>query len=199
MFFKKAMRIEHRAQSIQNSNVTTSTGFVAQSTKQILSVFFITLFIIFFAHFALCALLYADIRDRVVASVDNDAITLSELDAKYEETLKVTPAITKEEVLTTMVNRLLLLDDAKKMRLEASTEDVLLKEYIDLKIRSLIRIKEEEIKDFYEKHVNEFQGKELDDVRDDIEKYLTEKEVNKRLKAHINELREESCVRIQLK
>jgi hypothetical protein len=148
--------------------------------------------------FALCSSIFAEIRDRVVAFVDNDAITLSELEAKYEETLKVTPAITKEEVLTTMVNRLLLIDEARKMRLEASTEDALLKEYIDLKIRSFIRIKEEEVTDFYKKHINEFQGKELDDVRDNIEKYLTEKEVNERLKSHINELREKSCVRMQL-
>jgi len=147
----------------------------------------------------LYASVHADINDRVVAFVDNEAITLSELDAKYEETLKVTPGIVKEEVLTTMVNRLLLLNDAKKMRLEAPTEDALLREYIDLKIRSFIRIKEEEIKDFYEKHINEFQGKELDDVRDDIEKYLTEKEVNERLKVHINDLRKKSCVRMQLR
>ena len=111
----------------------------------------------------------------------------------------MTPAITKEEVLTTMVNRLLLLDEARKMRLEAPTEDALLREYIDLKIRAFIRIKEEEVTDFYKNHLSEFQGKELDDVRDDIEKYLTEKEVNERLKAHINELRGKSCVRMQLK
>ena len=153
--------------------------------------------------FVLCSALggsiFAEIRDRGVAFVDNNAITLSELEAKYEETLKITPTITKEEVLTTMVNRLLLLSEARKMRLEAPTEDALLSEYIDLKIRAFIRIKEEEVTDFYKKHINEFQGKELDDVRNDIEKYLTEKEVNERLKSHINELREKSCVQIQLK
>jgi hypothetical protein len=142
---------------------------------------------------------FADIKDRVVAFVDDNAITLSELEAKYEETLKVTPAITKEEVLNTMINRLLLLDEARKMRLEAPTEDALLKEYIDLKIRSFIRIKEEEITDFYKKHISEFNGKELDDVREDIEKYLTEKEVNERLKSHISELRDKYCLRMQLK
>jgi hypothetical protein len=157
-----------------------------------------SLLISYILLFALCASVHADIKDRVVAFVDNDAITLSELEAKYAETLKVTPAITKEEVLTTMVNSLLLLNEARKMKLEAPTEDALLREYIDLKIRSFIRIKEEEITDFYKKHINEFQGKELDDVRDGIEKYLTEKEVNERLKAHIDELRGKSCVRMQL-
>jgi hypothetical protein len=172
-------------------------------SKFLLPVTHYSLLITCLLFFSFCSasggLLFADIKDRVVAFVDNDAITLSELEAKYEETLKVTPAITKEEVLTTMVNRLLLLDEARKMKLEAPTEDALLNEYIDLKIRSFIRIKEEEITDFYKKHISEFNGKELDDVREDIEKYLTEKEVNERLKAHINELRGKSCVRMQLK
>jgi hypothetical protein len=138
------------------------------------------------------------IKDRVVAFVDNSAITLSELEMKYEETLKITPDITRDEVLNTMVNRLLLLKEARKMRLEAATEDALLKEYIDLKIRAFIRIKEEELTDFYNKHINEFEGKEFEAVRDDIEKYLTEKELNERLKSHINELRENACIKIQL-
>ena len=191
------MRIEHRAESIKHSEAINSIGAGAQITKHMLFMFFIAL-VTFFAHFALCASLYADIKDRVVASVDNNAITLSELDEKYKETLKVTPAVTKEEVLTTMVNRLLLLDNAKEMRLEAPTEDALLREYIDLKIRSFIRIEENEITDFYQKHIDEFQGKTLDDMRDHIEKYLTEKEVNERLKSHIDDLREKSCVRMQL-
>ena len=138
------------------------------------------------------------IKDRVVAFADNDAITLSELEMKYYDTVKVTSDITQEEVLDTMVNRLLLLREAKKIRLEAPSEDELLNEYIDLKIRAFIRIKEEELKDFYNKNISKFEGKELDSVRDDIESYLAEHEVNQRLKAHINELRGKSCVKIQL-
>ena len=144
------------------------------------------------------SMLSAGINDRVVAFLDNDAITLSELEMKYYDTVKVTSDITREEVLNTMVNRLLLLREAKKIRLEAPSEDELLNEYIDLKIRALIRIKEEELKDFYNKNISKFEGKELDSVRDDIENYLAEHEVNQRLKAHINELRGKSCVKIQL-
>lgn len=138
------------------------------------------------------------IRDRVVAFVNNDAITLSELEMKYNNTVKVTSDITQEEVLNTMVNKLLLLREAKKIRLEGPSEDELLNEYIDLKIRAFIRIKEEELQDFYNKNITKFEGKELDSVSDEIEKYLVEHEVNQRLKAHINELREKSCVKIQL-
>jgi hypothetical protein len=137
-------------------------------------------------------------RDRVVAFVDNTAITLSELETTYNVTSKVTPDITKEEVLNTMINRILLLREADKLKLEAPAEDELLNEYIDLKIRAFIRIKEENLKDFYEKNYSNFQGKELDDVRDEIENYLIEEKVNQRLKSHINELREKACIKIKL-
>jgi parvulin-like peptidyl-prolyl isomerase len=148
--------------------------------------------------FALSSTLFADIRDRVVAFVDNDAITLSELEERYVRSLPVTPDITREEVLKTMVNRLLLLREAKKLNLESLHEDALLQEYIDLKIRAFIRVNEAEIVNFYEGHIENFQDKELDMVRDEIENLLIEKALNERLISHINELKEKSCVQIQL-
>jgi hypothetical protein len=142
--------------------------------------------------------LSAGIKDRVVAYVDNTAITLSELDKKYAETLQVTPSITREEVLNTMVNRLLLIREAQRIRLKSEREDELLKEYVDLKIRSFIRIKDEEIRNFYDSHISDFPGKELDELKEDIENYLSEEELNTRLRAHIAELRNNACVKIQL-
>jgi len=140
----------------------------------------------------------AAIKDRVVAFVDNTAITLSELDEVYTESLKRTPDITKEEVLNTMVNRILLLREARKLRLEAPSEEELLQEYTDLKIRPHIKIKEEEVSDFYQKHFNDFQGKEFETVRGEIEHYLGERELNNLLKKHIDELREKTHIKIQL-
>jgi len=142
--------------------------------------------------------LHAEVRDRVAAFVDDIAITLSELEIRHAGTVKITPDVTKEEVLNTMLNRVLLLREAKKIRLEAPSEEELLRDYIDLKIRAFIRINEEEITDFYDKHIGDFGGKELDDVREDVENYLTENELNKRLKRHIDELREKACVNILL-
>jgi hypothetical protein len=152
-------------------------------------------FLLFASYFSVVD---ADIKDRVVAFVDNDAITLSELDEQYNKTLLITPDITKEEVLHTLVNRLLLLREAKKIKLEKLTEDALLQEYIDLKLRAFIRVTESEIVDFYEGHIDDFQDKELDTVREEIENVLIEKALNERLKSHINELNEKSCVKIQL-
>lgn len=151
-----------------------------------------------FLLFALGSSLFAEIRDRVVAYVDNDAITLSELEERYSSALEITPDISREEVLHTMVNRLLLLREARKIKLEALTEDKLLQEYIDLKIRAFIRVNEEDIVNFYEGHIEDFQEKELETVREDIENVLIEKALNERLKSHINELKEKSCVKIQL-
>jgi hypothetical protein len=204
MHSKQAKSIEHRATTFTPSltlpsvRVDSDPRGGGRGGGGLCSVFFITLSVILLLLFAPCHLLSAEIRDRVVAFVDNIAITMSELETKYAYTLKVAPDITREEVLNTMVNRILLLREAKKIRLEAPSEDELLKEYIDLKIRAFIRIKEENLKDFYEKNLSDFQGKEFDDVRDEIENYLTEKEVNQRLKSYINELRENACIKIQL-
>ena len=159
---------------------------------------FIAVFI-FTSFFAFHGILYSEgINDRVVAYVDTAAITLSELETRYIDTRKVTPDITREEVLNTMINRVLLLREATKLRLEAPSEDELLKEYIDLKVRTLIRVKEEDVQDFYDKHKDEFEGKDLEDVRDTIENYLVEHQLNEQLKEHISELRKKTCVKVQL-
>lgn len=157
-----------------------------------------TPFFVFLLLFALSAPLSAAIRDRVVAYVDNIAITLSDLEERYAEATRVNTETTKEEVLETMINRTLMLREAKKMRLEALSEVLLLNEYIDLKVKAFIRIKDDTIREFYNGHIEDFQGKELESVREEIENYLTETELNQRLRAHITELREKACVRLQL-
>jgi len=159
--------------------------------------FFYLLSIVFILIIDCRSLAAAEIRDCVASFVDNTAITLSELEEAYKKAVELAPGITKEEVLNTMINKVLLLREAKKIGLEASSEDELLKEYADLKIRAFIRIREEEITDFYEKHLNNFQGKEIEPVRDEIEGYLTEKEVNERLKSRIKELREKAYIKIE--
>lgn len=156
------------------------------------------LFIVFLLILNHCSLSSAAIKDRVVASVDSIAITLSEFEEEYSKCLKSTPGITKEEVLNAMVNRVLLLKEAKKIRPGESSDDELLKEYIDLKLRTFVKIKEKDMSDFYQKHITDFQGKEFESVREEIEKYLEEAELNRLLKAHIEELRKKAYIRIQL-
>jgi hypothetical protein len=153
--------------------------------------------------FALCSVLpasfcCAELIDRVVAFVDDKAITLSELNETFMKTRRVQPDISRQEVLITMINRLLLMNEARRLKLEAKSDDELLNEYKELKVRAFIRLKEEELEDFYRKNSAEFQGAPYEGVRDKIEEYLTEREINRKLKEHLAELRGKAQVKIQL-
>lgn len=140
----------------------------------------------------------AAITDRVVAFVDEQAITVSELDEQYRNTIKISPNVTIGDVLDTMINRILILREAKKYRIEAPTVEQVMHEYIDLKIRAFIRISENDIEKFYEDNRAQFPGKEFEDVREEIDRYLTEKELNTRLKEILKELRKEAYIRVFL-
>jgi hypothetical protein len=161
----------------------------------------------YYCIFFLCSVLFilysdlcfAELIDRVAAYVDDTAITYSEFKKRYLKVKETVPAVTEEEVINSMINGLLLLKEAKKMRLEAPTDDDLLKGYIDIKIKSSIVIKEDKISAFYKEHAAEFGGKDYFSVRDDIEKYLIELETNVQLKAHLEELRANTEIKIQLK
>lgn len=174
-----------------------SKGFQISNCKlQILKYLSFALLIFHFT-FCICEA-SAELIDRVVAFVDDRAITMSELENNYKDTVKLMPDIKREEVLNTVINRILLLREAKKLRIEATTKDAIIQEYIELKLKTIIKITEEDLKEFYEKNRNEFGNVEFDDVRDKIENYLTEKEVNQRLEKHIEELRSRAYIKIQL-
>ncbi len=140
----------------------------------------------------------AAISDRVIAFVDDYAITLSELEESYKTAHVLSPNITHEEVLNTMINRVILVKEAKKYRIEAPTLDEVLKEYIDLKIRAFIRVNDADIDKFYNENVQNLQGKDYEDVRDEIDLYLTEKLLNERLKETLSEIRKKAYIRIYL-
>ncbi|MCE5194390.1 MAG: SurA N-terminal domain-containing protein [Nitrospiraceae bacterium] len=156
------------------------------------------LFVFGFLFFVLCCTAHSELIDRIVAFVDDRAILLSELEETYKDTKKIKSDITIEEVLNTSINRILLLREAKKLRIEAPTKDAVLQEYIELKLRTFIKVTEEDIKDFFEKNKKEFGNSPLDEVRDKIENYIIENEVNLRLKKHIEDLKSKAYIKIQL-
>ena len=138
----------------------------------------------------------AELIDRVAAFVDDKAITLSELKETFEKTRKVQPDISRSEVLNTMINRVLLLTEAERLRIGTKTDDELINEYIELKVRAFVRLKEKDIEDFYRENEKDFGGAPLEEVREKIERLLTEREVNRILKSHIAELRSKAYVKI---
>lgn len=136
--------------------------------------------------------------DRVAASVDDTAITMTELDGKYKEIGKINENITYGETLRSMINSLLIVKDAKRYRMEGKDDDELIKQYIDLKIRALITVQDNDVKGYYEEHRGEFRGRTYEEVHDDIVRYLTEVKVNNKLKRHIDVLRKKSLILINI-
>ena len=147
-------------------------------------------------HLLLAAEGSAAVSDRVIAFVDDHAITMSELDEQYQSTTKISPDITIGEVLDTMINKILILREARKYRIEAPSVEQVIQEYIDLKVRAFIRVGESDIVKFYQENKASFTGKEFEDVRDEIDTYLTEKELNDRLKELLKELRKNAYIKI---
>ncbi len=137
----------------------------------------------------------AEVLDRVAAFVDNTAITMQQLDRAYAREVESHPDISREEVLSGLINRFLLIREAKELRLEAGSEDELLNEYIELKVRAFIRIEEEAIESYYDRNIDKFKDVPYTEVKDTIEKLLTEKELNSRLKQHIDKIRREAFIR----
>ncbi|HSB30237.1 MAG TPA: SurA N-terminal domain-containing protein [Candidatus Sulfobium mesophilum] len=159
----------------------------------------IVVILLFTFYFSLCTSSGAEIYDRVIAFVNDQAITLSEFQAQFNNTKKLTPDTTEDEVLNTMINRLLLLREAKKYSIEAPSRDEMLNEYIDLKLRAFIRVGEKDIEEFYAANEDKFRGKGYEDSREEIEQYLTEKDLNVKLKEMLKELRKNAYIRTQLK
>ena len=161
--------------------------------RKTLYLFYLLFFTSYFL-FPVCS--SAVLIDRVVAFIDNRAITLRELEDSYEKAKKASPGITMKEALNTMINRRLLIDEAKKLKIEGKDDKEILDRFIEMKVRALIRIREEDMEDFYNKNKSEFKDKNFEDVRDRIEEYLTEKEVNILLEKHIRELRAKAYIKI---
>ena len=164
-----------------------------------LIVFLLFCFLLITYHFSLVTASYAELIDRVVAFVDDRAITLREFEEVYEKNRRIQPDISRAEVLNTYINRIVLLKEARKLKVEAKTDDELVNEYIELKVRSLIRIKEDAVKEFYSSHLSEFKGAAYEEVREKVEEYLTEQEINYRLKKNIEELRAKAYIKIVIK
>ncbi len=178
-----------------NASIVTAKHAIERNSTAIRTIF-IRIIAIFglISCLAGASICNAELIDRVIAYVDDRAITYSEYLERHEKIRRSVPGITEEETLNSMINALLLLQRAKKMRLEAPTEDDLIKEYLDITIKSRIVLKEEKILEYYNNNKQEFGEKEFAAVRPSIEKYLLELETNIQLKEHLKELRKQANI-----
>lgn len=138
---------------------------------------------------------YSEIIDRVIAYVDNQAITLRDFEKFSFEIRKKAKDINNREIIELMINRTLLLRKGKELFFEGSDEEII-NNYIDFKIKYKIIIPDSKIREYYEQNKKILEDKPYLSVRDQIEKYLFEKELNERLKEHIQELKNSSEIKI---
>lgn len=139
-----------------------------------------------------------EVIDRVVASVNTTAITLSEFRERLAVVRRTLPGATEEEVLNSMINGVLMLEKARQMRLEGKNADDLIAEYVNIRIRSSVLIRDDEIDRYISQHQSELAQNRNAAVRAKVEELLTEQEVNRELEKHLRELRDGADIMIQL-
>ena len=184
--------------SEQLKNKTRNGKRKIRNKKSYTSLLFVICLLLFTIHYSLVTAVHAELLDRVVAIVDDEAVMLSEFNEAFQKAENSGKEVTREEVLDGLINRILLLKQVKKFSLTGKDGNTLIDEYIERRLKAFIRIPFNEIELFYIKNKESFGGKDFYDVRDEIEEYLIEKELNKKLINHIEELRKNAYIVIQL-
>ncbi|UCG77874.1 MAG: hypothetical protein JSV21_09920 [Nitrospirota bacterium] len=137
----------------------------------------------------------AEVIDEIIANVDDIAITRSELLEEHRRMREGGSRISLQDVLNGMINRVVLLKDASRYRMEGN-DDEILEQYIEIRIRALIRVDDKQVREYYNHNIREFKGSEIREVYSSIRSYLIEVEVNKTLSNHIEELKRESRIKV---
>jgi len=136
--------------------------------------------------------------EKVVAFIDDEPILLSELTQELARARALQPDITAQEVLQSMINRRLLLREARRLFPAQMPQEDMLREYIDLKLRAFIKVPQEEVRAYYQEHREELGGQSYEEVQVRIEELLRERELNRRLKQHLQDLRGKAFIKVLL-
>lgn len=134
--------------------------------------------------------------DRIVAFVDDYAITQVELDASYKDAIARQPSLTLSEVLDAVITRYLLLREARRAHIDYEDEDKAIAEFLSIKLRAAIRVNEAHIREFYSENMFDFIGVPYDQARDIIEQKLTDFEFQYRLASLVRELKNSSRIKL---
>jgi hypothetical protein len=149
---------------------------------------------------------YAEVLERIVAIVNDDVILYSDLKEARSSAEESGRDLSDKILIEEMIERMLLLNEAENFWIEASRgthkskeeEDAIIKEYIDRRVKAFIYIPHNNIEDYFTDNAELFPGKDVYDVRDEIESRMISEELSIQLREHIEELRKNAYVRIQL-
>jgi hypothetical protein len=168
--------------------------------KKSLQVILVVSFIALTLSPAICS---AETLERIVAIVDGDVVLMSEFEESFRSAEAAGKQLSQEAVINQMINRIILLREARRYGLAGKSgggrdDDVVIEKFIDRRIKAFIHIPYAEIESYYNEH-DDFKGKEIYDVKDEIEELLISLELVKRLRKYVEESRRTAYIRIQLK
>ncbi len=162
--------------------------------------------------FAVSTLTMCGKKEIIVANVAGEKITLSDfntrfeyyLQAKYAQQPDLIPQARnsleeRKAVLRDMINEKLILKEAKKLKIDKqedvknmiklSTQQIILKAYIDKFLSKDIKVSEAEIDDFYNKNKKYFKNADPEMARKQIKYQLTLKQYDKKIAELIDKLK----------
>lgn len=147
----------------------------------------------------------AELIERIVAAVNDNVILLSEFKVAIRQAEEAAEEVKEEEIINEMINNLLLLEEAKKFSFgrygrdaESTEQSWIIKNYIDKRIKALIYVPFRDIEAYYFNNLEKYGERNLYDVKSEIEEYLLNRSLKNKIQEHIDELREEARIRIQL-
>lgn len=167
----------------------------------------VLLFLLLVSFFLFLNSAYAELLERIVAVVNEEVILLSELNNEVQLRKAQAAGVSYEEVLDEMINRSLLLGQAKKMRIEGDAEsdkslmidDIIINGYIERRVKAFIHIPLKDMEDYYNKNAVAYGKRKFYEVKNEIETKLLETRLKEKLQEHIRDLRKDSYIRVQLK
>ncbi|MDH4099990.1 MAG: SurA N-terminal domain-containing protein [Nitrospirota bacterium] len=184
---------------------------------------------------------HAEVIDRILAIVNGDIITRSDLDDAIEVNRLRNPSerrerpVLEKEILEELVDRRLLVQEARRLMIsEISAEEIddavrqvkagytdeeafrkaladadmteadmreqlkdqlLIRRFIERRIRLMVRVDMEEVKRFFEANKEGMGDQNFREFRDELREFLIEKKTNERLEEYRKELREKADIR----
>lgn len=147
----------------------------------------------------------AETIERVVAIVNDDVILLSDFKDSYSIASVSRTLISEEKFLDEMINKMLILQQARRFGFEGSleskevTDNLIVEKYLERRIKAFIHIPFSEVEDYYMENPALFKGKSFYDVQDGVESFLIDEKLSIKISEHIKDLRDNAYIRVQLR
>jgi len=132
----------------------------------------------------------------VLAKINEEAITLKEFEREFESLPPQYKEIFKDdkvEFLEELIKRRLLIQEARSHGIRKSDEDEMVQELLR-SVVDTIKVGEGELKEFYEQHKSEMQGRTLGQVRPMLEPFLLQQKQQDAITKFIDDLQKRATI-----